>query len=282
MENKKFKEILPYLMVLPSLLITVLFVMYPILNSVIRSFKVSGGSGFTFDNYIYFFTNEIMVKNITYTIFVAFMTVIFTILVAYPFAIYVRFGESKISKFLYNLILIPRFIPGMVAVYAIKQVIGDAGLISRIGALFGMDIQLGFMYTEKGIIYTNLWFNIPFAVLIIGSALSGISKYNLEAAKDVGASNLTIFNKIILPLSYRDSLVAATFVFMSNVGAFTTPYLIGGNSPKMLGVVLNDIFSVYRNYENAAALSVIMFLICSISAGAYIYTNMKRNKWESV
>lgn len=281
MKNENLKKILPYLMILPSLLITVVFVMVPIFNSIVRSFQVNGGSGLTLDNYLYFFTDKIMINNLIYTLVVSILTVVFTIVVAYPFAIYVRFGESKISKFLYNLILIPRFIPGMVAVYAIKQVIGDAGMISRLGSLFGLDLQLGFIYTEKGIIYTNLWFNIPFAVLIIGSALSGISKSNLDSAKDVGASKLTIFKKIILPLSYKDALVAATFVFMSNVGSFTTPYLIGGNNPKMLGVVLNDIFSVYRNYESAAALSVIMFLICSLSAAAYIYTNMKKDKWEN-
>lgn len=281
MKNENLKKILPYLMVLPSLLITVVFVMVPIFNSIVRSFQVNGGSGLTLDNYLYFFTDKIMINNLIYTLVVSILTVVFTIVVAYPFAIYVRFGESKISKFLYNLILIPRFIPGMVAVYAIKQVIGDAGMISRLGSLFGLDLQLGFIYTEKGIIYTNLWFNIPFAVLIIGSALSGISKSNLDSAKDVGASKITIFKKIILPLSYKDALVAATFVFMSNVGSFTTPYLIGGNNPKMLGVVLNDIFSVYRNYESAAALSVIMFLICSLSAAAYIYTNMKKDKWEN-
>lgn len=281
MKNENLKKILPYLMVLPSLLITVVFVMVPIFNSIVRSFQVNGGSGLTLDNYLYFFTDKIMINNLIYTLVVSILTVVFTIVVAYPFAIYVRFGESKISKFLYNLILIPRFIPGMVAVYAIKQVIGDAGMISRLGSLFGLDLQLGFIYTEKGIIYTNLWFNIPFVVLIIGSALSGISKSNLDSAKDVGASKITIFKKIILPLSYKDALVAATFVFMSNVGSFTTPYLIGGNNPKMLGVVLNDIFSVYRNYESAAALSVIMFLICSLSAAAYIYTNMKKDKWEN-
>lgn len=281
MKNENLKKILPYLMVLPSLLITVVFVMVPIFNSIVRSFQVNGGSGLTLDNYLYFFTDKIMINNLIYTLVVSILTVVFTIVVAYPFAIYVRFGESKISKFLYNLILIPRFIPGMVAVYAIKQVIGDAGMISRLGSLFGLDLQLGFIYTEKGIIYTNLWFNIPFVVLIIGSALSGISKSNLDSAKDVGASKITIFKKIILPLSYKDALVAATFVFMSNVGSFTTPYLIGGNNPKILGVVLNDIFSVYRNYESAAALSVIMFLICSLSAAAYIYTNMKKDKWEN-
>ena len=85
---------------------------------------------------------------------------------------------------------------------------------------------------------------------------------------------------MILPLSYKDVVVAATFVFMSNVGAFTTPYLMGGNSPKMLGIALFDQFNKYLRYERAAALSVIMFLICSVSAAVYIYTNLKDKDWE--
>ena len=76
--------------------------------------------------------------------------------------------------------------------------------------------------------------------------------------------------------------MAATFVFMSNVSSFTTPYLMGGNAPKMLGIALYDQFNRYMDYNRSAALSVIMFLICSVSAAVYIYTNLKemigRNK----
>jgi len=34
------------------------------------------------------------------------------------------------------------------------------------------------------------------------------------------------------------------------------------------------------NYEYAAVLSVIMFLLCSVSAAVYIYTSMKDKAWE--
>ena len=71
-----------------------------------------------------------------------------------------------------------------------------------------------------------------------------------------------------------------TFVFMSNVGSFTTPYLMGGNSPKMLGIALYDQFNKYLSYNRSAALSVIMFMICSVSAAVYIYTNLKEKDWE--
>ena len=65
-----------------------------------------------------------------------------------------------------------------------------------------------------------------------------------------------------------------------SVGSFTTPYLMGGNSPKMLGIALYDQFNKYLSYNRSAALSVIMFLICSVSAAVYIYTNLKEKDWE--
>ena len=51
----------------------------------------------------------------------------------------------------------------------------------------------------------------------------------IESARDVGASKLRVLRSMILPLSMKDVVIAATFVFMSNVGSFTTPYLMGGN-----------------------------------------------------
>lgn len=144
----------------------------------------------------------------------------------------------------------------------------------------GYDFKPGLMYNEKGIIIMNLWFNIPFATLIISSALSAIPDSMIESARDVGANMWQVFKRMILPLSIKDVMIAGAFVFMSNVGSFTTPYLMGGNHPKMLGIYLLNQFNSYMNYERAAALSVIMFLICSASAGVYIYTNLKEKDWE--
>ena len=84
---------------------------------------------------------------------------------------------------------------------------------------------------------------------------------------------------MILPLTYRDIFVAATFVFMSNISSFTTPYLMDGNNPQMMGISLYTQFN-NGHYEKAAALSVIMFLFSVLSAIVYVYTNMKENEWE--
>lgn len=168
----------------------------------------------------------------------------------------------------------------MCAVYAMITIIRDSGMVNRIGLLFGLDLKLGLMYHASGMIVMNLWFNIPFAALMITAGLGAIPDSIIEGARDVGAGKFKTFTSMILPLSIKDVIVAATFVFMSNVGSFTTPYLMGGNSPKMLGIALFDQFNKYLNYNRSAALSVIMFLICSVSAGVYIYTNLKEKDWE--
>jgi len=267
-------------MVMPAFLVVMLTVAYPIVSAVIQSFQDEKTGEFTLDNYAYFFTTPAQLKNLLYTLFVVFVTVAVAIVFAYLLALYLRFVKSPISKFIGTLYLLPRFVPAMCAVYAMITIIRDSGMINRLSMLFGGDVKLGLMYHASGIILMNLWFNIPFAAMMIAAGLGAIPDSIIEGARDVGAGKIKTFTSMILPLSMKDVVVAATFVFMSNVGSFTTPYLMGGNAPKMLGIALFDQFNKYLAYNRSAALSVIMFLICSVSAGVYIYTNLKENDWE--
>lgn len=279
--SKNLKEkLVAYGLVLPAFLVVMLVVAYPILSSVMRSFKDSKTGEFTLENYTYFFTEPNELRNLMFTLYVVLLTVLLAIVIAYLLALYLRFTRSPISRAIGTLYLLPRFVPSLVAVYAMITIIRDSGLMNRISQVFGGDFKPGLMYQASGMIVMNLWFNIPFAALMITAGLGAIPDSIIESARDVGASKFRVFRTMILPLSMKDVVIAATFVFMSNVGSFTTPYLMGANRPKMLGISLYSQFSLYMEYEKAAALSVIMFLICSVSAGIYIYTNLKENNWE--
>jgi ABC-type spermidine/putrescine transport system permease subunit I len=270
-----------YLLVLPAFLVVALVVAYPIINSVARSFRDKKTQAFTLENYTSVFTNPLQFGSIVYTLIVVLATVLLAIVLAYLLAMYLRFNKSKISNLIGVLYLIPRFIPGLVAIYAMIVIVRDSGLINRISLLFGGDFKPGLMFTSRGIVLMNVWFNIPFAALIITSGLAGIPDSIIEGARDVGAGKWKVFTTMILPLSIKDVFIAATFVFMGNVGSFTTPFLmLGATNPTMLGISLFRHFTVYMDYEKAASLSVIMFLLCSFSAAVYIYTNLKEKKWE--
>ena len=270
---------------IPPLLVSLGMVIYPIIQTIIQSFQDPETKAWTFANYVYLFTETVPKAAIWYTFENAVLTVFLSVSISYLLALYMRFSDSKISKMVGNLYLLPRFIPSLVAVYAMCTIVKDSGLIYRLSLLLPETSKLygfkpGMLYNMKGIQFMNLWFNLPFATMIIVAALAGIPESIIESARDIGAGKLRVFFEFILPLSYKDVLIAVTFVFMSNISSFTTPYIIGPNHPQFLGVYLRKLFS-NMEYELAAAVSVVIFLFSSASAFMYLYTNMKESAWES-
>ena len=268
------------LMLLPALMMALGIIAYPMLNTVWRSFQRADGSGFTLEHYQFLFTDRVALADIWYTFWITVVTVVLAIAIAYLLALYLRFSNSRVRKIISTLYLLPRFVPELVAIYAMMTVVRDSGLINRLSQLFGGNFKPGLLFNANGIIMMNLWFNIAFATMIIVAALSSIPDSIIESARDVGAGKLKVFFKMILPLSVKDVMIAMTFIFMSNISSFTTPYLIGPNHPMMLGVYLRRQFQTNMNYELSAALSVVIFLFSSVSAVVYLYTNLKQKEWE--
>ena len=279
MKQKDKKVWTPYVMVFPAFAVMMLVVVLPIINTILQSFQTVDGT-FTMANYQYFFTSKEAFQSLIFTAIEAFSTMLLAIIFSFLLALYLRFSKSKISRFIGRLYLLPRFIPGIVAVYAVMNIIKDAGFINRFLQLFGIAYNPGLLYDMKGIILCNLWFNIPFSAMLLSAALSAVEDSYVESARDAGCSYWKIFQKIIWPLVYKDVIVAATFILMGQIGAFTIPYLTGPNNPKMLGILLYQQVNTYLDYQKAAALSVLMFLLCLGGAVVYIKSNMKEEVWE--
>ncbi|MFT8836549.1 ABC transporter permease [Liquorilactobacillus satsumensis] len=274
------KKWTPYLYVLPAFFLILLLIVYPVVTSLSLSLKDKVTSHFTLDNYHYFFTDQVQLGNIGYTLFVAVMTVILALLLGFVLALYIRFNNNSLSKTVVALTVLPQFIPGLVAVYSIMLVVRNGGVLSRIAQSLGFTFNPNLMYSANGLIMVNLWFNIPFAALLLLASLANVRQASIESARDIGADKWTVLFKIILPATYKQFFIAGAFFFMTNVGSFTTPFLMGGNNPQMLGVVLYKEFNQYLDYNKAAALSVILFLLCSLSAIVYVIVNLRQEKWR--
>ena len=281
MKQKKIKLCLPYLMVTPAFLVMLLVVILPIINTVVQSFSTADGS-FTLANYRYFLTSPEAFESLIFTLVESLSTMLLAVILSFFLALYLRFSKSVISRIIGRLYLLPRFIPGIVAVYAVMNIIKDSGFINRFLQLFGIMYKPGLLYDMKGIILCNLWFNIPFSAMLLSAALSNVTDSYVESAKDAGCGWKMILIKIIWPLVYKDIIVAATFILMGQIGSFTIPYLTGPNNPKMLGILLYQQVNTYLDYQRAAALSVLMFIICLSGAVVYIKSNMKEEVWQTV
>lgn len=273
--SKKFKQgLMGLTMVFPSFLLLTFVCIVPIIIAIVESLKNPQGN-LDFANYISLFAEESSRNNIFFTLKVTFVSVILILVVSYSLAVYLRFSEGFIANLIKKTYMIPIFIPGIIATYGIMNMYENHGWLAKILYQFGLESIPRFVYDFKGIILTELWFNIPFTTMLLGAALVGIQDSVIESAKDVGAGKLKVFFKFILPLSYQTMLVALTFIFMGVIGGFLAPYLIGPNSPQMLGVAMQQIFSVYQDRGLASANAVLMFVLSAVVGIFYIRTMIK-------
>jgi ABC-type spermidine/putrescine transport system permease subunit I len=276
----KAPDMRPYLMVFPAVALMALVVIYPIFDTVVRSFRSSQG-GWTLQNYRYFFTSPEFREGLIFTFTEAVIIMFTGIAASFLLALYLRFSKSPIAVLIGRLYLLPRFIPGIAAVYAVMNIIRDSGFIHRLLLTLGITYKPGMLFDIKGIIVCNLWFTIPFAAMLLSAALSKVEDSYIESARDTGFSRMNIFRRIILPIAGKDITMAAIFILMGQIGSFTIPYLTGPNNPKMLGIILYQQAGVYLDYGRAAALSVLIFLLCLAGAVVYIKATIKDEVWET-
>ncbi|WP_179223905.1 ABC transporter permease [Paenibacillus tyrfis] len=264
-------------MVLPSFLLLLLMIVVPIFTSVQES--LSGRDGrFTLEHYRFLFTDPAMLANIKYTLYLTLVSSVLVLLIAYVLAVFLRFSTGVLAKWIERLYYIPMFIPSVIATYGIMNMYGNHGWLARILLLFTNEPMMKVLFDFKGLLLANLWFHIPFATMLLSSALSGIPNAVIESAKDVGAGKIQVFTRIIVPLSFKSLLVAATFVVMGIVGSFTAPFLIGPNAPQVLGVAMQQQFSVYFETGISSACAVFMFVLCSLVGYFYIRSMMNEEK----
>lgn len=279
--NKQLKQgIFGLALVIPAFLLLCFVVIVPIILAINESLMDDSGN-YTFQYYVQLFTDKVMSANIVFTLKLTIISVIAVVLIGYALAVYMRFSSGRIVGGIKKMYMIPMFVPSVIASYGIINMYGNHGWLSRILLPFGVESIPKIIFDYKGIILANLWFNIPFTTMLLASALSGIPNALIESAKDIGAGRVQIFFKLIVPLTYRTMLVAVTFSFMGIIGGFTAPFLIGPNSPQVLGVAMRQVFSVYQETQLASATAVFMFVLCSFMGYFYIRTMIKDDKAAS-
>ena len=211
------------------------------------------------------------------TMWITILSVILVAIVGYVLALYVRFGGGRLPQLVRSLYLVPMFVPVVIATYAAITFYVDRGFLNSLLHAVGIPFASP-AYKPMGVVITQVWFNIPFAVLMLGSGLDGIEQELIEAAHDVGAGFLTVLWRIVLPMNIVPLLIVLTFTFIGVIGSFTIPYLIGPNAPQMMGVAIQAYFSNYNQPQAAVAMAVMLFLIATVAGAIYVWATSRSNK----
>ena len=206
------------------------------------------------------FGTQVSLQPIWLTLEVAFWTTIILLLLGTPIAWWLAKMQHGSKVFWEALIALPLVLPPTVLGFYLLLMLNPNGQVTEILRWFGFEGQLTF--SKTGLIIGSVFYSLPFAVQPLMHAFENVPQKLLDAAASMRASLIDRFFTIVVPLSQRGFMVAATLSFAHTVGEFGVVLMIGGNIPGETRMVSIAIFDHVESIEYAQAhvLSAMMLL----------------------
>lgn len=188
------------------------------------------------------------------------MTTIVLLVLGTPLAWWMAQMRSSNKVFLEALVALPLVLPPTVLGFYLLILFNPNGTVTEVLRWFGFEGQLTF--SKTGLVIGSVFYSLPFAIQPLMHAFENIPHRLLDAAATMRASFLDRFWTIVLPLSRRGILVAATLSFAHTVGEFGVVLMVGGNIPGETRMVSIDIFDHVESleYDQAHILSAMMLI----------------------
>ena len=116
-------------------------------------------------------------------------------------------------------------------------------------------------FTFSGLVVGSVLYSLPFAVQPLVLAFSHVDRNLTDVAATLGASPLTIFRRIILPLSRTGFLTAAVLTFAHTVGEFGVVLMLGGDIPGVTRTLSISIYDQVQELNYSAADRTALLLV---------------------
>ena len=132
-------------------------------------------------------------------------------------------------------------------------------------------------FSFSGLVFASIIYSLPFWVQPLQNSFQSVDKKVLEAASNMGASKLDLFNKVIFPLCKKGFLTSFVLSFAHTVGEFGIVLMVGGNIEKETRVLSISIYDHVEqlSYSTANSLSLILIIFSFITLLFLYYLNNK-------
>lgn len=261
-------RILPWVFVTPALLLLTIYLVYPAVATVIRSFQ-DDSDAFTLKNWASLGTApflEIMRNNVIWLIAATGFSVGLGLLVA---ALFDRIKHESLAKvFIFTPLAIS--LVGATVIWRFVYAYQPAsqpqfGLMNAIWTAFGNEPvpwATTFPVNIPAEIIIMIWLQTGFAMVVFSAAIKGVSVEVLEAARLDGASERQTFFKVIVPLIRGSIVTVATTIGIATLKIFDIVYSLSGgrNHDSVVAVRMYQEMFQFFNDGRAAALATVLFI----------------------
>ncbi len=273
-----------YVYVLPSILVMLVVIGYPIVYTVVLSFHdtparssewiFNGGANFPriLSNPLFWkITGNTMVWTFGSTIFA------FVLGVVAALALHRAFPGRGIVR---AILLIPWVISAVAAAYVWRWLLhSDYGLLSGTLMQWGIiDRPLVLLDSTAWVMPTmvmvNVWKEFPFVMIMFTAGLQTVPEQQLRAARVDGANTWNQFVHVTLPHVRGVVVITTLLLFVVNLNSFTLVFLMTGGGPANASQLwITEIYSLaFRSlqYGLASSFSVILFVIMIVIGFFYV------------
>jgi molybdate transport system permease protein len=157
------------------------------------------------------------------------------------------------------LVTLPLILPPVVGGLALLLALGRNGILGRyLDAWFGITLP----FTTAGVVVAETFVAMPFLIVTVEGALRSADRGLEEAAATLGASRLTVFRRITLPLIGPSLVAGSVLCWARALGEFGATITFAGNYP---GTTQTMPLAVYNALETdpqaAIALSLVLLAV---------------------
>lgn len=286
--NKKSTR-MGYLMLLPSVLLILVLILYPTVNTIYQSFfeirtqtAALGPKFVGFRNYVKAFQDEHFWDTLWWTLAFTAVSVALELVIGMGLALLMNRkipGQGLIR----TAVLIPWGIPTVVSGIIWTQFFAQNGIVNSTLAAFNLIKEplswLGNEWLAKlSILIADVWKNTPYMSLLLLSGLLTISRDYYEAAEIDGAGKFRQFTHITLPLIKATMSVTVLFRIISAMRVYDLIVAMTAGGPagrtETVSMYAVNTYFTYGNTGYGATLSVLM-LIISVGISMFFVDSLK-------
>ncbi len=265
------KDLFKYSSILIIVFWLTIFVIVPNLGVLAISFLEKGEMNFvkfafTLDNYKKL-SSLMYIKVFVKTFGIAFYVTIVCLLFSYPFvyAISQTIQNKVIKDFLLILVIVPFWTSSLIRTYAMMIVLRTNGIINNSLINIGfINEPIEFLYNWIGVSIGLIYSLLPFMILPLYTSFEKFDRNYINAAQDLGASKINILLKIIIPLTKSGITSGCILVFLSTLGMFFIPELLGGSKEILIGNLIKNQFLIARNWPFGTAIGTMLTIIVTV------------------
>lgn len=203
-------------------------------------------------------------KALFFSLEIAVGCTIICILLSYPLVMAMRRLNMGRQGFTMFILILPMWMNFILRILAWQLILSNNGILNFVLQKFNLG-PLSLANTGTAIMIGVIYDYLPYMVLPIFNAVTEIDEDLIEAARDLGANSVTVFCKVILPLSVPGLLSGIVMVFVPSMTSFVIADMLGGGKLQLIGNVIEQEFTKSANWNMGSGLSVSLMLFVLIS-----------------